>query len=545
MCFRNILMARSFYLIFFLVYSAHLLSQNINFDLKSVHTSRYFYNSVNFENEIYFGTNEGIFKLIDGKFNFHTKSIVGPIAIRNGKLVEGTVTVSRQFKDLLPVKYRNIPNNVLVSKDNIYIISNGKLFVYEENSFNIKTLGSVRAISENYIGTYNGVRRKGDSEEILPYTNSYIREFDNATFICWDGLYVINDSINKNYFSETYGEVLIKDRLLGRAKDIIEIKHPHYIYTSDKGIYNVNIIEESVSLISNEFSDADFFWNGIPVEYRDGKSWFFNKNKIFNIDLNTFDISPLFEFQEEIKSVYVRGNQEIYVLLESKLLLLDQTSDSQEVVMENLRLLNDVGVFENFVFITSDLGVHLYDRDSKTFQQNIINDEFNKKAFFIGKDSLLLGGVNGLYSFDYISISNLFLKKRYQSVSADNSFLLITKKYKWQILAGLVLLLMITNLIFYFKYKTAQKLKYVVSEELKSEIEAFIDENISSVNIEALKSEFNLSNNQLYSYMGNVNPGEIIRKKRLALVKKLRRANESEEVISKKTGFSVSYLKKI
>ena len=538
-------MVRSFYLIFFLVYSAHLLSQNINFDLKSVHTSRYFYNSVNFENEIYFGTNEGIFKLIDGKFNFHTKSIVGPIAIRNGKLVEGTVTTSRQFKDLLPVKYRNIPNNVLVSKDNLYIISNGKLFVYEENSFNIKILGSVRAISENYIGTYNGVRRKGDSEEILPYTNSYIREFDNATFICWDGLYVINDSINKNYFSETYGEVLIKDNLLGRAKDIIEIKHPNYIYTSDKGIYNVNIIEESVSLISNEFSDANFFWNGIPVDYRDGKSWFFNKNKIFNIDLNTFDISPLFEFQEEIKSVYVRGNQEIYVLLESKLLLLDQTSDSQEVVMENLRLLNDVGVFENFVFITSDLGVHLYDRDSKTFQQNIINDEFNKKAFFIGKDSLLLGGVNGLYSFDYTSISNLFLKKRYQSVSADNSFLLITKKYKWQILAGLVLLLMITNLIFYFKYKTAQKLKYVVSEELKSEIEAFIDENISSVNIEALKSEFNLSNNQLYSYMGNVNPGEIIRKKRLALVKKLRRANESEEVISKKTGFSVSYLKKI
>lgn len=538
-------MARSFYLIFFLVYSAHLLSQNINFDLKSVHTSRYFYNSVNFENEIYFGTNEGIFKLIDGKFNFHTKSIVGPIAIRNGKLVEGTVTVSRQFKDLLPVKYRNIPNNVLVSKDNLYIISNGKLFVYEKNSFNIKILGSVRAISENYIGTYDGVRRKGDSEEILPYTNSYIREFDNATFICWDGLYVINDSINKNYFSETYGEVLIKDNLLGRAKDIIELKHPHYIFTSDKGIYNVNIIEESVSLISNEFSDANFFWNGIPVDYRDGKSWFFNKNKIFNIDLNTFDISPLFEFQEEIKSVYVRGNQEIYVLLESKLLLLDQTSDSQEVVMENLRLLNDVGVFENFVFITSDLGVHLYDRDSKTFQKNIINDEFNKKAFFIGKDSLLLGGVNGLYSFDYISISNLFLKKRYQSVSADNSFLLITKKYKWQILAGLVLLLMITNLIFYFKYKTAQKLKYVVSEELKSKIEAFIDENISSVNIEALKSEFNLSNNQLYSYMGNVNPGEIIRKKRLALVKKLRRANESEEVISKKTGFSVSYLKKI
>lgn len=65
------------------------------------------------------------------------------------------------------------------------------------------------------------------------------------------------------------------------------------------------------------------------------------------------------------------------------------------------------------------------------------------------------------------------------------------------------------------------------------------------MNIEKLKSEFSLSNNQLYSHMGSVNPGEVIRAKRVSLVKKLRKRNTSEEEIAKATGFSISYLKKI
>ena len=41
------------------------------------------------------------------------------------------------------------------------------------------------------------------------------------------------------------------------------------------------------------------------------------------------------------------------------------------------------------------------------------------------------------------------------------------------------------------------------------------------------------------------NPGEVIRAKRVSLVKKLRKKNTSEEEIAKATGFSISYLKKI
>ena len=60
-----------------------------------------------------------------------------------------------------------------------------------------------------------------------------------------------------------------------------------------------------------------------------------------------------------------------------------------------------------------------------------------------------------------------------------------------------------------------------------------------------LCEEFNLTVNLLYNILGNKKPGEIIRKERLKIVKKMRRQKVSEEIISKATGFSISYLKKI
>jgi hypothetical protein len=202
--------------------SGRLMSQNEKFDLKSLDTSKYFYNAISFDNSTYFGTNQGVFVLVDGKLNLHNTALIGPIAANSGKIEAGVIKVSKKFRDLLPDDYKKSPVNAhLSSKGTLFLIAKGKLFIYEKNSYNINSVGSVRAISENYIGTYNGVIRKRDSVIILPYTNSYIREFDKASFICWDGLYVINDSIQKNYFSPTYSEVKIKENLLGRAKDIV------------------------------------------------------------------------------------------------------------------------------------------------------------------------------------------------------------------------------------------------------------------------------------------------------------------------------------
>ena len=45
--------------------------------------------------------------------------------------------------------------------------------------------------------------------------------------------------------------------------------------------------------------------------------------------------------------------------------------------------------------------------------------------------------------------------------------------------------------------------------------------------------------------MDRINPGEVIRRKRITLTKKLRKQGVSELEISKQTGFSLSYLKKV
>jgi len=521
------------------------MSQSPSYDLKRLETSKYFYNTLGIGNIIYFGTNQGVFKLLDGKIKLHNKEIVGPIAVENGNIEAGTVRVSNQFSNILPREYKEAPKNVYINQDILYLTVKGKLFVFDRYDYDLNSIGSVRAITENYIGTYGGVIRKGDSSKILNYTNSYIREYDKATFICWDGLYVFCDSIKKNYHSGISSGVNVKGKQLGIAKDIIEIEHPNYLINTDKGFFNINIIEDEATLISNDFSEVNFVnWFEKPKSISN-ETLFSYKNKIFSINLLTFDISTLFEFQNEITSVYANGLEEIYILLDSSLIRFNKYNGEQSVIMENLRLVNDVGVFENFVFVTTDLGLHLYDRYTKVIQKNVLNDELNKKAFFIGKDTLFLGGVNGLYKFDYSGISNLFLTKVNQSKPVENSFIQDIIKLKWQILSCVLLLLVISNLMIYKKYKNEQKLKYVVSVDLKSDIEKYINENISSVNIETIKSTFNLSNNQLYSYMGNVNPGEVIRRKRVSLVKKLRKANTSEQEISTLTGFSISYLKKI
>ena len=60
-----------------------------------------------------------------------------------------------------------------------------------------------------------------------------------------------------------------------------------------------------------------------------------------------------------------------------------------------------------------------------------------------------------------------------------------------------------------------------------------------------LCEEFKLTVNLLYNILGDKKPGKIIRKERLKIVKKMRRQKVSDEIISKATGFSRSYLKKI
>ena len=555
---------RLFFFIIFLNISATVKSQQNEYSLNSLNASKHFFNAVYFGNSVYLGTDQGVFKFEAGELIPFDNTIIGPIATKNGAITEGTVRISDKFSHLLPAFYTNIPTNELLIGDSLFIVGKGKLFVFEKNGFQLKSVGSVRAISKNYIGTYNGVYHKKDNLRILNYTNSYIREFEKATFVCWDGLYVQMDSITKNFNNPLYSGVEIDSTFLGNANDIYEINHPNYILNTDRGFYSVDVENEIATMISNEFTEVNFANYKQPSDKNpriNSDFILFSQNKsIYSIDKKSNAISEIYSFNENIKSFLFAGSNDYYILFENSLvkfkpgLPLDRKSRSRNeisekeekiILMDNLRLVNDVGSYENFIFVTTDLGLHLYDINSEIIGTNVMSEELNKKAFYATKDSLYLGGVNGLYRFDYNALVNMFLKKVNQKKSEINAFDDFVKSYQWQLIGGFVFLLLVSNLVFFRKYKTAQKIKIRASRDIKQEIENYIEENLSSVNIEKLKSEFSLSNNQLYSHMGSVNPGEVIRAKRVSLVKKLRKNNISEDQISIATGFSISYLKKI
>ena len=103
------------------------------------------------------------------------------------------------------------------------------------------------------------------------------------------------------------------------------------------------------------------------------------------------------------------------------------------------------------------------------------------------------------------------------------------------------ILLIVIIFLLYFKKSHNTKNK----KELYKEIDLFISQNLATVSIQLLLDHFKISNTELYKIMSEKKPGDYIRAKRMKKVKELRSLDASEKEISERTGFSVSYLKKI
>lgn len=91
---------------------------------------------------------------------------------------------------------------------------------------------SVRSITKKYIGTYKGIFKESDLVKYPTYTNGQIKEFDDVTFVCYDGLVEIdNDEVNFIY------DYNLDDKKYGRFTDIFKLSKEEYAVISSKGIY--------------------------------------------------------------------------------------------------------------------------------------------------------------------------------------------------------------------------------------------------------------------------------------------------------------------
>ena len=87
--------------------------------------------------------------------------------------------------------------------------------------------------------------------------------------------------------------------------------------------------------------------------------------------------------------------------------------------------------------------------------------------------------------------------------------------------------------------------KTIVSDEqMISRIKRFINLNLPSVTLKMLELELDLDYNELNSLSKNFKPAKYIKEQRGVMTKEMLLANKSVSEVSKKTGYSETYIVK-
>lgn len=514
--------------------------KNQNLELKYFNSDYYYYNLVSSENGVLIGSDQGVFKVFENEIELLDQSIIGPLALdENSKIKSGEALYSDQYKYLLPNVYQSALQTFLETPTELYIVSRGDLFVFKKASFSLENYPSIRTISENYIGTYDGIFNRFRQKEFvsLTYTNSYVREFDSIVFINWDGLTIQLKGQTKNYYDKNGEGLSIKGQLLGLANDVVLLSYPEFLLLTTRGLYQFNIQSEDLKLLRSTTSGPMAFirdeTNSTGVErifFHDRESVivFNTESKAFNEIIKENDILDVFSTAASVFFVLTKSSLNIYNLDKSK---------SPNRVIPNIDNYHTLGYFKDFIFLSSDNGLSLYNIKDGRLARQTIKDEFNRKASFISQDTLYLGSVNGLYSLDYNAVNDLFL----QTVEPYPK-----RKLPWFLyVIGFAFITIVFLSLWIYRISNSKRIEAssVFSER---NIINFIKKNLGSVTIEMICLEFNVNQNEVYKILSDGRrPGEIIRKERVKLVREMRSKNKSEEEISKASGFSISYLKKI
>lgn len=530
------------YLIFIVsLFSINLKAQD--YSLKALYSDFYFYNGLQKNQEIYFGTDKGIVTL-DNDFQLLlvNNSLKGPIKIdSNDVIIKRRINnYNNTFNHLLPERF--LKSFGFTFEDFLYVISSGKLFIFELNQFNFTPYESVRSISDRFVGTYAGVFYDNIKLSEPTFTDSYIREFPEASFICWNGLTMISSEGIQTWNKHEKNGFEFGGSYLGSAHDIIEIKHPNYIISTSEGLFKINVkTEENSLLVPATYKPFNFnYYDYVEDELK--LLYYSNENALFQYVLDTEENITIYS-EIGITDVLRVNTDEVLVLEKNGLKKINLLTKENLLIASDIIEPHNVGVYYNYIFVSSNFGLSLYNTNEKKFIKNCIVDEFNNKAYYVSNNSLFLGSVTGLYEFSPENLDDLYYKKLQEQYLLENKEVEYKIDYQAIYLALFILLIAIISFLGHNINKKLYKPDSVFN--LEKEIKAYIEQNISNVTVDEICSEFNVSTNRLYKIMNNKKPGKYISEQRINLVNKLKNQKINMSEISKKTGFSVSYLKQI
>ena len=540
-----------------------------SFELIEVRSDRTYFNPIQYNNKLYIGTSTGSL-IIDDKSNNEKidPSLKGYLSIEDEKLIGNSVNFGHIIKEeenaynyLLPESYKNLISRQTKYNGRLYIINSGKLFLFKENNFTISHDSlSVRSITPNYIGSYKGVFKNGSKLKFPEYTDGYIREFGNETIICYEGLF--RDSAGKiSVYANSKKEIEFAGKNLGNARDILKLDNGEYALVTTKGIYQINFTTNNIITIYEDANSFDHY-SIFKIDHIDKNAlriFFTAQNKIFYYVVDKKERTLLLDSKHSqvIKQAFFPNTiDKIYVLFEDKLSVFNLNNQSntysEDVLMNGLLFCHNFILHKERVFVSTNVGLHMFDLKKNKSYLNIVPIEINNRSLTVINDTIKFGTINGIINLSNENVDNIAKEidnynlnniKETNSSPTTNTIILLAII---TLLASTIIILIVRLINTKKKIldaKTIESENY--GEANKENIIYYIKEHITTVTINSIREQFKLTPIMLYDILGNDKPGEIIRNYRMDLVRKYRRLKMTEEEISQKTGFSVSYLKKI
>ena len=510
------------------------------YTLISMYDDKNYYSVVDDGENIFLGTDKGIFKIdqLNNIILFDNLTI-GSINSSLKKKEQNIKFLNAPPFVPLEAEYLNSITDLLIRDKDLFIISRGKLFVFRELWYNFTPYESVRSITKNYTGSYSGIFKGNDLVNYPTYTNGQIKEFDEITFICYDGLVkIINDQVNFIY------DYYLDDKKLGRFSNIFKLSESEFIVISNKGIYQYNTKNDGFKLIYDSSNSPviptrKIFRNG--YEFKEFGFSFAYKNSINLMNLETFEVSTLTfdQLGENIIDIVNKGLHYYLISEQKKLYKLsidfnNPTDFERNQIVEviNLdQLKHTIEMFDGYIVLTGNNGLSIYDTYNEKLYERVLMEEFNKGSIYLDDKSLKIGGLYGVYSFENFDLN---FKKILQNMPAKSMPINI-----WMILFFISLVLIVVLTYLYISRRTQ---KGSAKEILVDEIKDYINQNISVITINSIIEKFNLDYNQLYQLNNDFKPGKYITEKRQKIAAQLIKKDKHLKEIAQETGYSQSYL---
>jgi hypothetical protein len=520
------------------------------YQLKSVSSHYYYYNFCKKGEELYIGSDHGILKFINSnQITIQDNLQKGYVYIENDNVIANKTYISGiatpQYVNLLPQGFKNNAITGIPFKNYILVISKGQLFIYKRGARTYSDSLSIRSITKNFLGTYNGIFYKGHKTP-FKYTNGYIREFPEESIICYDGLYRLLP--NKTIYYDIMSGPQFSNLYLGFARDIYKINSQRYLIFTTTGLFSSNLSNQAQRILKVTKGNEPRFINtmdrgGIPIFV-----FFSQNNTLYQYTIKSGQLKVVLQLDNDLGEIedcyfdpYEMGK--IYIITQDKLLQANTSLSNKysiEVLEDHMDSNHHLVKFNDSFLIPSNSGLSVYNLTTNTLARNIIRDEFNKRAFYIADGIAYLGTIHGYYKLNQAEINRL------TTIASDEKEIAFQDSIKEDYhIYSLSLICIILVFICGYLYKKSKQKTATENGISETEIIQYIEENIATVTIQNICEKFEINSLQLNDIIHSDKPGQLIRKKRMEIVTKMRKQKKDIETIAIASGFSVSYLKKI